>query len=152
MKTPSAPAETQEHLQPRILRLLGRYRYLLTLLALLAVFAVSSLPYSLLPKIRGWDKPLHMVEYFFIGLVLLNITTHGFLNLKARTIAIAWAAVVLIALLDEFNQFWVPGRAPDAMDLVASISGGVAAILPVLLVRWIYNLQGRERTTHLRDG
>ncbi len=152
MKTPIEPAETQEHLPPRILRLLGRHRYLLTLVALLAVFAISSLPYSLLPKIRGWDKPLHMAEYMVIGLVLLNNTTHGFLNLKARTIAIAWAAVVLIAVLDEFNQFWVPGRAPDTMDLVASISGGVAAILPVLLVRMIYNLPGRERSTHLRDG
>ncbi len=54
---------------------------------------------------------------------------------------LAWLALVGVATLDELYQRWVPGRQFDGWDLAASATGGLLAVVLVLLTRrWALTL------------
>jgi hypothetical protein len=44
------------------------------------------------------------------------------------------AAIAALSSLEEFSQFWVPVRSPDAFDLLASLTGILAATATALLL------------------
>ena len=70
------------------------------------------------------DKVLHLGAYALLGATLL----HAFSDARvervtgARVLAAILAAFVY-GLSDEFHQSFVPGRTPDAMDLVMDVIG-----------------------------
>jgi VanZ family protein len=110
-----------------------RWRYALGALALLAVFALSSIPNSHPPRIRHLDKAEHVVEYFLLALLFLNIATRGYARIGGLRLLGAWLAVLATTVLDESYQRWIPGRSFDLWDMAASGAGGVIAVGTVLL-------------------
>jgi VanZ family protein len=133
MEPPAHTAAVPDPWHRRLLRWAYRWRHGLGLLAVLAVFAISTIPNTHPPRVRGLDKAQHIVEYFLLGLVLLNLATRGFTRVQLRRAALAWLGLVGISLLDETWQRWVPGRSFDRWDVAASAAGGLAAVGLVLV-------------------
>ena len=75
------------------------------------------------------DKVLHLAAYALLGATLL----HAFSDARvervtgARVLAAILAAFVY-GLSDEFHQSFVPGRTPDAMDVVADALGAATGV------------------------
>ena len=90
------------------------------------IFYLSSQPSIDMPSFfPGQDKLFHMVEFGVLGFFLMGgmkTTSSGY-----RTGQI-WFVVVLVmlyGLLDEFHQYFVPGRTMDIYDALADAAGGL---------------------------
>lgn len=81
------------------------------------IMIASSLPTSLVkPKLfPGCDKVAHFVEYLVLG-VAIRYWTVDF-NMLAVTGGIGFG------IIDEFHQFFIPGRNASLMDLGADVVG-----------------------------
>lgn len=146
MARSAEPSAAVESWPRRAGRWCVRWRLGLGLAAVLAVLALSSIPNTLPPRVHGLDKAKHLVEYFAVGLVFLNIATRGFARVRPGAVLLAWGAVLLLALGDETYQRWVPGRSFDGWDVLASATGGLAAVLTVLVLRALAAQPARGRT------
>ena len=133
----SAPAAVDPSWLRRAVRWCVRWRLALGLLAVLAVFLLSSFPNSRPPRIRGLDKAEHIVEYFAVALLFLNVATRGYTRMRPQGLVWAWVAVVALSLLDETFQRWVPGRSFDLWDITAAACGGLVAVGGVMLAHVI---------------
>ena len=97
------------------------------------IFYVSSLPSSVLPKIKvaAVDKVVHVGIFFVFGLLLYRglhpmQRSTGF---EWRRALIALMAVALYGIVDELHQGFVPGRTVDVWDVCADAVGGILAIV-----------------------
>ena len=81
------------------------------------------------------DKVLHLGAYALLGATLLHAFSDGRVErvTGARVLAAILAAFVY-GLSDEFHQSFVPGRTPDAMDLVMDVIGAALGAGIVWLV------------------
>ena len=97
------------------------------------VLAVSSIPNLTAPEIPeiGLDKIAHLGEYAVMAWLLLRSFRAAGRRHPYRS---GLALTLLIAVLDEWHQAWIPGRQPDPLDLAADAVGAVT-ILAVLYRR-----------------
>lgn len=146
MQPIAEPSVASDSWIQRILRWCARWRLALGLVAVVTVFSLSSLPNTHPPRFHGLDKAQHLLEYFALGLVFLNVASRGFSRLRPGALVGAWGVLLLVALLDETYQRWIPGRSFDWYDMLASATGGLTAILGVALLRLIVLQPSRERT------
>lgn len=93
------------------------------------IFAVSSQSHLQSPlTFANGDKVAHVGEYLVLGLLLvraLRATLRVSRPLFAAMMAIG--IVVTVGVLDEFLQFFIPGRNSDIFDLLADTLGGAIA-------------------------
>lgn len=76
-----------------------------------------------------WDKLAHIVFFFSLTLFLVN-------GLRFSVVTTTVSAL-LIGVLDELHQIWLPGRFPDLGDWLADIIGvGLAIGLLYFRKRW----------------
>jgi len=129
--------------------LIHRYRYGLAALSVVGIFALSSVPFHDPPRFRGWDKQLHVVEFFLVGLVILNGMTAGFRRRSWLSLGGAWAILIVLSILNEVYQRWIPGRSGDWNDMLASSLGGSVAVLLGAIVMAIGALRSRRSS---REG
>ena len=118
----------------------GFWRYYLpALLWLAAIFVSSSIPSVDLPHIGIWnaDKLIHFGVYFLLAVVVDRAVRHQtrFPAVKRHHLLFTIVLTVLYGLSDEFHQFFVPGRDPSLLDLLADAGGAVLFILLFLLLR-----------------
>ena len=94
-------------------------------------------------------KSAHFLEYTMLGLILM-LTGRTFLTSHQKTAAMLTGAVY--AALDEFHQYFVPGRACQVRDVLIDYSGIVTGILTALLlmriIRAIRNQRGSSWKLH----
>ena len=82
-------------------------------------------------KINRVPHFIHQVEHFlYYGLMAL-LLTHG---LGRRWFWIALLAVALIGAIDEWHQFFVPGRSSSAWDWLMDVMGAGVAVY--VYCRW----------------
>lgn len=74
----------------------------------------------------------HFTEYAVLA-ALLWLALRSTPALARHAASIAFAVAVLYAISDEFHQSFVPGRYPDARDVLVDATGALAALL---LLRW----------------
>jgi len=73
----------------------------------------------------GQDKLFHLLVFgvlAFFGMGAMKPTTSGYRSSQV------WFTVVLVALyglLDEFHQYYVPGRTVELYDFLADAAGGL---------------------------
>ena len=83
------------------------------------------------------DKFVHFAVYALLGALLLRAVAGG------RRSGVTWSGVLasivvatLYGITDEWHQSFVPGRTPDAMDVVADLAGASAgAVAGVVTAR-----------------
>jgi VanZ family protein len=88
------------------------------------ILTISSIPGPLLPKAGGEPRNIlfHLFEYAVLGWLLLRATEGK--GLFAGTISAGWA------VLDEWYQSFVPGRASSVKDVIVDLAGfGLILIL-----------------------
>lgn len=104
----------------------------LSLLWLVIIWTVSSIPSSELPgiKILSVDKVAHLGIYLILGILVNNVLK----SIKAGrvTIHLVYAILLLNAALDEAHQQFIPGRSVSGYDLLANSMGLLVAYLWML--------------------
>ncbi len=76
------------------------------------------------------DKGVHFLEYGGLGFLLAHATFRTWpKKSRLRTAALAVLITVLWGMLDEIHQAFIPGRSPEALDLVADAAGATAGAL-----------------------
>jgi len=115
-----------------------RYPVPLVVWALL-IFIGSSIPAASFPNspIFTYDKALHAGVFFVFALLTERALRHHaryhFLALHSRSITLLIA--IVYGALDEFHQWFVPGRIPDVFDLIADTAGAVLFLIVLWLIQ-----------------
>lgn len=99
-------------------------------LVMASIFVASSIPdLGGLPGGMS-DKSGHGLGYALLGAALLRALARGRLSGVTWPRAAASAALAtLYGASDEFHQSFVPGRAPDALDIFADFLGAAFAVV-----------------------
>ena len=87
----------------------------------------SSIPGKNMPALNifRFDKILHLIEYFILGYLLINV-------LKDKTdypILLTLFIGIMYGVSDEIYQFTVIGRFPSAFDVIADSLGLTLSII-----------------------
>jgi VanZ family protein len=100
----------------------------------LAIISVSSIPRIPTLKIHTahseirLDYFIHFCEYGFLAfLAFLTLADKEF-RLKSGKFLIIATGLILFAILDEYHQKFIPGRAFNVKDILSNIMGIVAAM------------------------
>lgn len=97
----------------------------------LFILGAQPIAVNLIPS--PWDKLVHGGLF---ALLAWGIGTASGLSGWKRML-VALMASVLIGMLDEWNQLYLPGRQADWDDLAADVIGSIAGVtLPIIIGRW----------------
>ena len=98
---------------------------LLVLVPALFVLGAKPIAVGLIPV--PWDKLVHFV--LFALLALLAGLSSELLRLQGRTVLLAaFLCAVLVGVLDEWHQFFLPGRSAGWDDFAADVMGALAGV------------------------
>jgi VanZ family protein len=96
------------------------------------IFAASSSSEPGLPSSVS-DKVVHLAAYGVLGALVLNALADGVLaGYTVPRAVLAIAITVLYGVGDELHQSFVPGRTPDALDVLADAAGAALAAAVLL--------------------
>ena len=91
------------------------------------IFVLSAQPS--LPSTGVSDKHAHLVTYALLaGLCLMGLTGWRLRRIAGGPVLVAFVMAVLYGVSDEWHQSFVPGRTPDAADVVADAIGAALAL------------------------
>jgi VanZ family protein len=108
----------------------SRVLFLLLLAYLCTITALSHIQGQSLNWVNIWDKGVHLVEYFPLGVLVAGwIIRRAERPRTAVTIILGICSMVVFGALDEFHQSFVPGRHPSGLDVAADTIGGAAGVL-----------------------
>jgi VanZ family protein len=87
------------------------------------VFYLSSKPLKVRLPIPSYDKGAHVFEFTLLGLLL----SFGFFKTLKTSLRIkvllTLAIGILLGILDEFHQYFMPSRQSDVLDALADAVG-----------------------------
>lgn len=90
------------------------------------IFYLSSQPSIDAPALfPGQDKLFHLVFFGILGFLAmgtLQASRHGYPTGHVWQVVLV---VMLYGILDEFHQYFVPGRSADVYDVLADATGGL---------------------------
>jgi VanZ family protein len=99
------------------------------------IFYLSSQPTIDTPSLfPGQDKLFHLIAFGMLGFMVmgtLRATQGSYLPRQAWLVTLA---VTLYGILDEFHQYFVPGRSADVYDVLADAVGG---LLGAWMMYWL---------------
>lgn len=104
---------------------------LISFLLYLGIFLLSSLPASALPA-NIPDIIPHFCEYAILAFFFIQIFNDP-TTLQAMAVGFAWLA--LLGLVDELHQAFVPSRFCSLKDLLVDAFGSFAGIMAYLILR-----------------
>jgi VanZ family protein len=99
----------------------------------LAIISVSSIPRLPTLKIHTahseirLDYLIHFCEYGFLAIMAFITMADKEFRLKYSKFIIITVSLIIIAVLDEYHQKIIPGRAFNVLDILSNIAGIVAA-------------------------
>lgn len=112
---------------------------------LVALLAGTLLPSDKIPEVttRMSDKVIHGLIFFILAtLFLIAARKERFLRIPPDKIyIIIIPLILLVAIMTEGLQYFIPGRMSDLNDLIANIAG---VLLGVLVYRLIFPKIGRN--------
>ena len=104
-------------------------------LIIIALWVLSSR--STLPELKGilgFDKFLHFIAFAALSAASgLWFSRESWLRRPGRNFLLCVTIVLVYGALDEFHQYFVPGRASSVWDWAADTLGGAAGAVTVLL-------------------
>jgi VanZ family protein len=107
------------------------------------IFFVSSRPLKLDVSLPNFDKLAHGAAYGLLGFLL----AFGFFKLLRFSLKTKLGGVILtgviLGILDEIHQIFVPGRTPDPLDVAAD---AVGIVLGLILFRLIFQKKRPEKS------
>ncbi len=128
------PVKTSEQILPRHIRV---FAFVAVILAGTGLHVLGAQAFAVGLVHSPWDKLAHMMTFAFLGgAIALASGTRGW-----RQALFCIGGALLMGVLDEWHQAYLPGRMASWSDLFADIAGGVLAA--TLLAAW-------QRTMHRR--
>ncbi|UJR81188.1 VanZ family protein [Sandaracinus amylolyticus] len=110
----------------------------------LSSIALPELPIDHLP-LR--DKGVHMIEYAVLAFLVAHASLRTWPDrTRARVAAVAVLVTCGWGVLDEIHQAFVPGRATDAIDLLADVVGAIVGSTARLVVSSFRTSQPAEES------
>jgi VanZ family protein len=119
----------------------------LIMVTLWVLSSQSTLP--VVKGILGFDKFQHFIAYAALALAAgLWFSRESRLKRPRRVFVICAAVAVVYGALDEFHQYFVPGRSCDIWDWIAdSLGGAVGAAAILLATRFLESGMQAQKTT-----
>jgi len=78
--------------------------------------------------IPSFDKFLHMIEYGILGYLMIRALVGSEVKLPhGKLIILAVIFATLYGVTDEIHQMFVPGRAPEILDVLSDFIGASIA-------------------------
>jgi len=77
-------------------------------------------------------KLAHFLEYMCMGFLSFSIVAMWY-NISGKGVLAVLLQVFLSAALDEFHQYFIPGRCASPRDVFIDTMGGITGILVILL-------------------
>jgi len=99
-------------------------KWLPSLLVMLLIFAISSLPGKMVTAVGLGAESYHVNGHFFMFFVL-----GACLFKSTKSFEISILLGILYGILDEFHQLFVPGRAFELLDIGMDSFGVVLSVL-----------------------
>ena len=122
--------------------------YGIPILLFLGIFLISSLPGSALPA-KFPDIIPHFCEYALLAFFFLRIFSNPAL---LKTMATAFAWLILAGALDELHQALVPGRFCSLKDLLFDTLGSLSGLMVhAALRRWSAKSRTNKWASQLGD-
>ena len=88
------------------------------------------------------DKVAHFIEYALFAFLAFRSVSHLNSSMKELTVTLlSLGFLIAFAAFDEYYQQFVPGREPDAVDIVSDIAGA----LLVLAILWFRQRSKRDK-------
>jgi len=117
----------------------------------LIIFVTSSIPSVSLPKF-GWlssDKVVHFAIFLVLAALTYRAIDHQgkFPILTRKHFLFTVLFTSLYGAIDEFHQFFIPGRDSDPLDWIADALGAVVLIVAI----WSWQ-RLRTRRTRKNEG
>lgn len=107
------------------------------------IFVLSSRRLKLDVSLPNFDKLAHGAAYWLLGFLL----AFGFFKLLRLSLKTKQGGVILtgviLGILDEIHQIFVPGRTPDPLDIAAD---AVGIVLGLILFRLIFRKKRPEQS------
>lgn len=111
--------------------------YILLAIYWALLFAFTSLPGKNVVQFGISDKIYHFTAYYILG-IFLNLTfllQKKILLLKKKSYLFTIAIIFLYAGLDEWHQYYIPGRSCDFYDWLSDALGVLTASATMCLIR-----------------
>lgn len=90
------------------------------------IFYLSSQPSIETPALfPGQDKLFHLVAFGMLGFLAAGSLHASQNDYATRHVWLVVLAVTLYGILDEFHQYFVPGRNSDIYDVIADATGAM---------------------------
>ena len=90
------------------------------------IFYLSSQPSIETPALfPGQDKLFHLIAFGILGFLAMGTRQASQQGHPTRQVWRVVLAVTLYGILDEFHQYFVPGRSADVYDVLADAIGGL---------------------------
>jgi len=89
----------------------------------LFIFVLSSKSIQVGAHFDRLDKILHFLEYGILGLLLAIGFFKVFTFSSFKKSVLTFGSGLILAILDEWHQFFVPLRKSDALDILADAAG-----------------------------
>ena len=102
-------------------------------LYLFLILIGSSIPGKSVPTVFAltWDKFLHVIEYFFLGILGYKAYENRYKNI---TIIISMFGIVF-GCIDEIWQSLIPGRNPSYYDVIADGIGVILGVTTICIIK-----------------
>lgn len=97
-------------------------------------------------------KTGHLIEYFILSLFFLRGIRGERKGMRFGWALAAIGIVLCYASLDEFHQFFVPGRTPAVTDVMLDTCGGILAQLVGFLTISLHSQEQRRETVTPEKG
>ena len=93
------------------------------------IFYMSHLPsVDVPPLFFGWDKLVHALVFGILGFFALGAMNGAVNRQRVSQPWLAGGLVIAYGMLDEFHQYFVPGRSPDIYDVMADAVGAMLGV------------------------
>ena len=97
--------------------------FLPAILYYLFIFVLSSKSIQIVAYFDQLDKILHFLEYGLVGFLLAVGFFNAFTFSASMKSVLTFGSGLILAILDEWHQFFVPLRKSDALDILADAAG-----------------------------
>lgn len=101
----------------------------------LAIFLLSSRPGpDVFPTFKHADKIVHVVAFTFLGILCFRaFWSPGDKRTVCRVMVLSLVFSMLFGICIELNQYFIPYRKAETMDIVADMLGSAIGIIVALM-------------------
>ncbi|MEM4260346.1 MAG: VanZ family protein [Candidatus Woesearchaeota archaeon] len=107
---------------------------LIIYLSILILFALNPHPEKIIPM-DGYDKVAHFAEFFILALLLWK-TFSLFKIKKLNNYFITFISCIVVAIVSEYVQKFIPSRTSTWLDFLLDIGGTIFALIVIYIIKW----------------